>query len=442
MSSSIHVIGLGVTEFAQLTHPAESALEDAQIVIGSERQLATVKRITGKSFNLLESIVLPPLGDLETLLAKHSDKCVAVLASGDRLYYGIGRWLSKRYQQGKLHFYPGVSSIQAACHSISLSLQDAEVISLHGRPIANLRRHLAQQQYLVILTDQHSTPQALAMECQQAGFDKSTIWVCEQLGYAAQKVRQFSVSQLLPDEQTEDAEPAFDPLHVTVIEVKGRTNYLPSFPGIPDANFITDAEAGKGLITKREVRLAILSLLQPAPQDIGWDIGAGCGGVAVEWALWNPLGQVHAIEHHAKRLDCLEQNRQRFGVVNNLKVVAGRAPEALPDLPAANKIFIGGSDGELSGLLRSLWANLPDGGVIVASAVMESTRTCLIQFAESLKTAQSQQSEVETLQIAVSRGGELAGQLLYRPALPVTLFKFIKHSTNHTAKGIDHDASK
>ena len=436
---SIHIIGLGVAEFAQLTYQAERALGNAEIVIGSERQLETVRRFTGKSLILEEEIVLPPLKELDALLARLSGKCIAILASGDPLYYGIGRWLSKRYGRDDISFYPAVSSIQSACHSIGLSLQDAEVISLHGRPLATLRRHLAQQQNLVILTDEYSTPKALALECRQTGFEESLIWVCEKLGYRDQQVRQFSVSELVTLANDTDSL-VFDPLHVTIIQVKGCAKYLPSFPGIPDAHFITDAAAGKGLITKREVRLAILSLLQAAPGDIGWDIGAGCGGVAVEWALWNSLGQVHAIEHHDARLRCLGENRDRFGVVNNLNIVAGRAPEVLKELPTANKIFIGGSDGELSNLLEMLWESLPNYGVIVASAVMESTRSCLINFSENLRLNKQSNGDVETLQMAVSRGGELAGQLLYRPALPVTLFKLTKQ--NYLAKDITHDASK
>ena len=430
----IHVIGLGVAERAHLATPAELTLCHAEVVIGSERQLETVRRILDIPFHEVEKIVLPPLKQLAELLHSHSGKRIAILASGDPLYFGIGRWLSKRYDQDSLYFYPGISSIQAACHSIGLSLQDAQVVSLHGRPLETVRRHLARHQHLVILTDQHSNPHALALACQQAGFGQSAIWVCERLGYDVQQVRQFTVNELATG--TKD-KLTFDALHITIINVVGRSNYLPSFPGIADADFITNAEAGKGLITKREVRLAVLSLLQPAPSDIAWDIGAGCGGVAVEWALWNPLGEVHAIEHHTARLACLKQNRQRFGVINNLHITAGRAPLVLSSLPPANKIFIGGSDGELPTLLSMLWKNLPEHGVIVASAVMENTRISLIQFAKSLQET----GDVETLQIAVSRGSELAGQLLYRPALPVTLFKLTKRNPSYLAKDIQHDTS-
>lgn len=477
----IHIIGLGVTDHAALSDEAAAALVSSQLVIGSARQLAVVEhylndtdnayfsshgknshkehadRSAGDSENTKRQIQeLPPLRQLSELLENSTANNITLLASGDPLYYGIGRWFSKRYAAEQLRFYPGISSIQAACHSIGLSLQDAQVISLHGRPLQTLRRYLAKHRYLVILTDQHSHPVALAEECVAAGLSQSKLWVCEQLGYPEQQVREFTAQALVEQFVEQNAAErlelvdqhgtssssssssslVFDPLHVTIIEInrdsasatdssaKPNKNYLPSFPGIPDEHFITDNEAGKGLITKREVRLAILSLLQPAPDDIGWDIGAGCGGVTVEWALWNPLGSVHAIEHHPKRLDCLQQNRDRFGVVDNLHIVAGRAPQALSELPAANKIFIGGSDGELPNMLQTLWQSLPLNGVIVASAVMETSRMQLLQFSQSPEFSES--GRLETLQIAVSKGGELAGQLLYRPNLPVTLFKFTK----------------
>ncbi len=462
-SPIIHVIGLGVTESGQFSDEARTALLTADLVIGSERQLNIIQPVLSHArkntpcpdhaalnagaqhspHHNTDAIdvhttqthadtqtaqaakpqqrLLPKLSTLKEMINTSGAEQVVILASGDPLYYGIGRWLSQQFSAERLRFYPAISSIQAACHSIGLSLQDAKVISLHGRPVLSLRRHLAQQQYLVVLTDQHSTPPALAALCEEAGFAESQLWVCERLGYQNQLVRKFSVSALC-DKSVTSPDTRFDPLHVTIIKVIGQSRYLPSFPGIADQHFITNNEAGRGLITKREVRLAVLSLLQPAPADIGWDIGAGCGGVAVEWALWNPLGHVYAIEHHATRFNCLAQNQQRFGVAENLNPINGRAPGILATLPAANKIFIGGSDGELPSLLATLWENLPPQGVIVTSAVMETSKASLIQFAESLP-----KSATETLQIGINKGGELAGHLLYRPSLPVTLFKFTKH---------------
>ncbi len=240
------------------------------------------------------------------------------------------------------------------------------------------------------------------------------------MGYQQANVRQFSARQLLTDRTL-----SFDPLHVVIIEPKGVGGVLPEFPGITDDAFVTDSTAaGKGMLTKREVRLMILSLIQAANGDIIWDIGAGCGSVAIELAYWQTQAKVYAVEHHQTRLACLAENRLRFGVTDNLSIVAGRAPEQMRSLPQANKVFIGGSDGQLADILAVAWQQLPEHGLLVASAVTENTKTQLHHFAQSLADEQ-----VETLQLAVSKGSQLAGQLLYKPNLPVTLYKFIKISS-------------
>ena len=175
------------------------------------------------------------------------------------------------------------------------------------------------------------------------------------------------------------------------------------------------------MFTKREVRLAILSLLQPGNDDVIWDVGAGCGGVASELSHWNERVSVYAIEQHPERLVCLAENRSRFGCLSNLHIVDGRAPQAFADLPPANKVFIGGNDGELDAIISNVWANLPAQGLLVASSVTESTRAQLQAFALTLAEPQ-----VETLQLAVSRGKPGEASIDYQAKLPVTLFKFIK----------------
>jgi len=473
----LHVIGLGVSEQAELSQEAVQALQQSHYIYGSERQLETISgylsmqmykpqlvseqmSIPGQAA-IPEQRVLPKLAELKIQLeqALSADKNVCVLGSGDPLFYGIGRWLGQHFSDNNpsvsgIRFYPAVSSIQAACHRLGLSLQDVDVVSLHGRPLASLRRKLKQNTTLVILTDQQSYPRGIVSECISAGFTDFTLTVCENLGYPHEKITaiqskdltigeeeiwlehsdssKFSAPQLLSDNPLlVDAN--VSPLHVSVLQLnQAQLNqatsdraYLPEFPGIPDQHFITDGSlVGKGMITKREVRLNILSLLQLSADEVLWDIGAGCGGVAVESSYWQAKAQIFAIEHHPERLACLEANRQIFGVMSNLNIVAGRAPEALSELPAPNKVFIGGSDGELAELLQQCWQRLPEGGVLVASAVTENTRQHLVHFYQQRQ--QASDSHQETLQVSISQGGELAGQLLYRPTLPVVLFKFTK----------------
>ncbi|MFT5721957.1 MAG: precorrin-6Y C5,15-methyltransferase (decarboxylating), partial [Motiliproteus sp.] len=403
---------------ARLDPFATRALQAAEIVIGSPRQLAVVAPLLTAAQQQLQ---LPKLAELQAVLDRYAVQgraSIAILASGDPLFYGIGRWFGQHIDPQRLYFYPAVSSVQAACHCLGLSLQDVRVVSLHGRPVEKIRTYLKSRQQLVILTDRQSTPQILARECIAAGFDDSILWVCETLGYPQQRVTRHLATSLAASELS------FDPLQVTVIQTRGPGGLLPEFPGIEDARFVTDGPAGKGMLTKREVRLTILSLLQGRRHDVIWDIGAGCGGVAVELSYWNESARIYAVEHHPERLRCLEANRMRFGVSSNLISVAGRAPQALAGLPLPDRVFIGGSDGELPVLLEQVWRQLGCGGVLVASAVTETTKQQLLRFFEQRQQLADGRSE--TLQLAVSKGDLLAGQLLYRPGLPVTLFKFVK----------------
>jgi precorrin-6Y C5,15-methyltransferase (decarboxylating) len=244
------------------------------------------------------------------------------------------------------------------------------------------------------------------------GFGDSTLWVAENLGMPEERVQRFQFTALANTDQE------FSSLNVVILETKGPGGLLPEFPGIPDERFITGEAPGRGLLSKREVRLTILSLLSPRAGEIGWDVGAGCGGVSVEWARWNPGGQVYAVEYHAQRLACLAANRERFGVVNNLHIVPGYAPEALEELPDPHAVFVGGSKGHLDELLQIAWDRLPTGGRLVASAVTEDSRMELHRFAG--------ERPAYWTELSIAREDRLAGARVLRPYLPVILVQLEK----------------
>ncbi|MDB4837266.1 precorrin-6y C5,15-methyltransferase (decarboxylating) subunit CbiE [Marinomonas sp.] len=433
MSISIHVIGLGVNEEANLDSSARgvlASLSGQDIVLGSPRQHETISAYVHKAQNR----ELPKL----TLLKNEFDHwqsqgvmTVVVLASGDPLYYGIGAWLTRQFSLSTLHFYPNISSLQVACHRLGLSLQNVKTVSLHGRPLSSLRRHLQANKTLALLTDPFSQPKHIAQECVAAGLDQSEIIVCETLGYDTEQVRHFLAKEL------QRCGEIFDPLNVVIVKTSRQKSIYPNAPGIPDTSFITDKGDGRGMITKREVRLAILSLMDIQHGDLVWDIGAGCGGVSVELAYWNAASQVVAIEHHPERIECLKANQDRFGVVQNLSAIGGRAPEVLVDLAphqrTPNKVFIGGSDGELYALMSFVWNLLPLNGSLLVSAVTEDTKYQIIRFAQERELTED--CDEQSVQLAISKGERLAGQRLHRPNLPVTLFHFTKIREMNNNKG-------
>ncbi|HCH31933.1 MAG TPA: cobalamin biosynthesis bifunctional protein CbiET [Oceanospirillaceae bacterium] len=407
----ITVIGLGICQPPLLSALALTALSNSDCVMGSPRQLESLAQV-----QINASATQVPLPKLKQIAndIKGFER-VVILASGDPLLFGIGKYLQAQFASHNVTCISGVSSVQGACEVTGLSLQDTQLISLHGRPLSNLNRYLQPNRNLLILTDQHSHPQAIAQALVAANLGQSNLHVCERLGYNDQNHRQFKACELATSTT------AFADLHVTVVNTQGVGNVKPNFPGIPDAHFKTDGESGQGLLTKREVRLNILSLIQAAPREVIWDIGAGCGGVAIELALWNPLGSVYGIEHHDQRLDCLNANKETFGVSTNLHTVQGRAPDALVDLDDPDKVFIGGSGGDLSAILQLSWQRLKPGGHLVASAVTEPSKATLREFSRHIA-----QHPADYLQVAVSRHDTIAGQDLLRPALPVTLMSWHK----------------
>lgn len=423
----IHVVGLGVQANAKLDEYAEMALLKADCVLGSQRQLDVVSTYLAHHKNRHNDNfcqLLPALSDLEAKLQILQEKGLTnlvILASGDPLYFGIGTWLNRHFSAHQIHFYPAVSSIQAACHKLGVTLQEAHVLSVHGRPVESIRRQLKPNRDLILLTDSKSTPQVLAQECIDAGLTKSILHVCEALGYENERIRSFSAQELAP--QTDIL---FDALNVVVIKTSNQPSFYPNFPGIADDKFVTDKGDGKGMLTKRDARLSILSLLQVSDKDIIWDVGAGCGGVAVEISYWHPQANVFAIEHNETRQACLDANRIRFGVLNNLTLIAAKAPEALQGLPKPDKIFVGGSDGNLEQILSYCWSSLPTDGVLVASAVTENTKMALQLFLQN--RIQQGDATYESIQLNYARLDTLGEQPLYRPALPITLFCFTKQT--------------
>ena len=102
-------------------------------------------------------------------------------------------------------------------------------------------------------------------------------------------------------------------------------------PGIPDHLF----EELPGIpLSKREIRLLILSHLRLQPKSVLWDIGAGTGTISVEAGLLCPQGRIVAIERDEEVASLIRRNCDRFQV-KNVEIIEGIAPECLAQLREA-----------------------------------------------------------------------------------------------------------
>ena len=89
--------------------------------------------------------------------------------------------------------------------------------------------------------------------------------------------------------------PAFNTLAVDCIAAPDAA-LLPRVPGLPDELFEHD-----GTMTKRETRAVTIAKLMPMRGALLWDIGTGCGSVAVEWMRAARDAQAIGIEPRADR---------------------------------------------------------------------------------------------------------------------------------------------
>jgi precorrin-6Y C5,15-methyltransferase (decarboxylating) CbiT subunit len=165
-------------------------------------------------------------------------------------------------------------------------------------------------------------------------------------------------------------------------------------PGIPDHLF----EELPGIpLSKREIRLLILSHLRLQPRSVLWDIGAGTGTISVEAGLLCPQGRIIAVERDEEVASLIQRNCDRFQL-KNVQVIEGSAPECLEHLTEAPDCICIEGGRSLKVLLQSAWHYLQPGGRLVATATNFEN---LYAISEGLAALQAR--NVEVVQSAVNR---------------------------------------
>jgi precorrin-6Y C5,15-methyltransferase (decarboxylating) len=147
-----------------------------------------------------------------------------------------------------------------------------------------------------------------------------------------------------------------------------------------------------------------------------WDVGAGAGSVAIEWMLADPSLRAIAIEAQAERAPRIRRNAASLGVPG-IAIVQGTAPAALAGLPVPDAIFVGGGASD-PGVLDAVLAALRMGGrLVVNAATLESEALLLARYSDLAG---------ELIRIAIARAGPVGGMTAWRPAMPVTQWRWVK----------------
>ncbi|HEU0070928.1 MAG TPA: precorrin-6y C5,15-methyltransferase (decarboxylating) subunit CbiE [Alphaproteobacteria bacterium] len=359
MNPWLTVLGVGADGTDDLPPAAQALIDNAQVIAGGDRHLEMLTNMTAARVRLQSPIEMA----LDALQG-HRGKRVVALASGDPLHYGIAATFLRRFAASELQIIPHHSAFTLAAARMAWPRQNLATLSVHGRPLAALQRHIHPGVKLLVLAQDGETPTQVAELLKARGFGPSLLVAFEHLGS--------------PDELTIAATaeswavPRTRDLVTLAVECIAGPNVvlLPLTPGLPDDAFEHD-----GQLTKRETRAVTLSTLAPKPGEMLWDVGAGAGSIAIEWLRGGQQMRAIAFERDPVRAARTARNALALGAPE-LRIVEGAAPQAFAGLPAPDAIFLGGGVGA-PGMIDACWTALRPGGRLIANAVTEKSALAL-----------------------------------------------------------------
>lgn len=358
----LSILGINEDGIAGLGELARVLLSEATMVVGGARHLALAQ-----PFIRVEPRLWPsPISAILPEILAHAPHGVAVLASGDPFCFGVGPLLADALSSGQWHCVPQASCLTMACAHLGWAMQDTEIVSFCGRPLAALVPLLHPGTRVLALSADAATPAAVAAMLTDRGFGPSRIHVLEALGGPRARIRTATAQHFVLD--------GIDPLNMLAIEVQGAagSRVVSLAPGLNDSAYAHD-----GQLTKQEIRAATLAALAPRRHETLWDIGTGSGSIAIEWALRHRSCRAIAIDRNPERLARAQGNAEALGAPG-IRFVAGVAPAALAGLPPPDAVFIGGGARD-GAVIATAWQELRPGGRLVVNAVTVETEAVLFQ---------------------------------------------------------------
>jgi len=403
--SPVHIVGLGIDQ-GELPVEISRRVYRAEVLVGGSRLLARFEDHSG-----VKIPVKGPLADVLGTIRQEMDQGreVVVLADGDPLFFGIGKRLIDSLGGDNVIVYPNVTTLQAAAARIRIPWENVRTVSLHGRrDIWPLLRALVFCDAVAVYTDREFGPARIAEELLRRDVDTFRMAVFENLGQEGECFREVELSRA--------REMDFSPLNFVLLQ-RVKQPDIPLRLGIEDDLYVHE----KGLITKKEVRVVGLAQLQIGPHHTVWDLGAGCGSVAIEASILARGGMVLAVEKMPQRVRLIKENLKRTGAYV-VEAICGEMPRCLESLPDPDRIFIGGGMGRGNGILETAARRLKPGGRMVVHLVLVGSLLRTKDYLHTLKWPFS------ITQIQVSRSKDITGDHRLEALNPVFIIRTTKPS--------------
>lgn len=400
MSAWLTIIGVGDDGLEGLAPGPRALIDAAEIVVGPKRILNRATLAAQEIYTWTS-----PIDDMLANIKSWQGRNVIVLATGDPMHFGIGATFVRSFPADEITVIPAPSAFSLAAARLKWPLQDVQTLSLHGRPVSLLQPFIQPGAKLLALTARGSSVQEVAGALRARGFGGSVLTVLEHMGGADERV-----VTLTADECEAQDFAHFNTLAIECVAGPD-AKVLPRLPGLPDEAFAHD-----GQLTKREMRAITLAALGPTPGALLWDVGAGCGSVAIEWMRAAQGARGIAFERNDARIKMITENAAALGVPG-LEIVAGDVKETLAGHTAPSAVFLGGAVTN-NAAFDVCWAALPTGGRLVANAVTLEGEAAL--------TERHAAHGGELVRIDVSHVTNIGSRRALKPRMAVTQWRATK----------------
>lgn len=388
----IYIIGAGCGNDSLMTAQAKEAIDRCEIIIGSER---LVKKYKG-----VKRIYAEYKAEHIKRIIDTNGADTAVLMSGDTGFYSGAKKLAERLEGYDVTVLPGISSATYFASRLKMSLEDWELLSLHGTDV-NIIGYIRNRKNTFALLNNGDDVNRLCEKLILYGMDNVILHVGENLSYEDERIISGRASEL--------KNMTFKKLCV-VLAVNGRPENIRY--QISDSEFIR----GGVPMTKEEIRTLSLSKLGLGKGSVLYDIGAGTGSVGIAAALLNPDTEVYAFERNAAAVDLIAKNKIKFKA-DNVSIVFGEAQDMMDEFKTPTHAFIGGSGGAMGPIIDKLLELNDIIRIVINTVTLESLSTA--------KRVLSQKGiEPEITMVSVSRGENMRGYTLMKAENPVCIIAF------------------
>ena len=340
----IIVAGAGTGASSQITPEAREAIDSADVIFADKRLRSLIP--AGK--RVIDIMSWQKISE--------ESGHVVILVSGDPGIFSLMPTIRKHCHN--ITVLPGISSLQAICSRAAETWNDAAILSGHGRALSpsTLLTTAERNRITILFCDGNISP---SWACEKlAIIEDVDVVIGSCLGAENETVLKGKPKDFAGNELPSPS----------IILIRNNNPYIPERLHLRDKDFLREPDI---VMTNESVRSVIMSRLELSPNSVFWDIGAGSGSISISAGNEFPFADIHAVERNPEAADLISRNAEKFHL-HNITIHNSRALDVIGNLPKPSHVFIGGSDGEMSGILAKISAMNEAVRVVVACVTLET----------------------------------------------------------------------